>query len=411
MLDIEAPPIDAARMRRAGKELLSLALMDARNRSLRWAASCEEALVQSRIGTGPMALRQGTRPPPLWSLGQLGWYQEYWIARNLQRARGEQAAPGSTRLASIDPDADTFYAPDGLSPDQRWQVELPGLDGIRQYLVATLETTLELLERSSETDDGLYFFRLALFHEDRQAEAFAEWSQMLGRPVPWLPALAPLPRREPLRFTASRWMLGIEPGGFSFDNEREPHVEPVHEFEIDAQAVSWAQYAEFVADGGYDEPAWWTTDGWAWVQREGRRSPRYVEQLRQGVLVERFGRTTRIPMGQPALHLSWFEADAWCRWAGRRLPTETEWEVAAQLGVSRGFRSGQVWEWTAGSFRPYPGFVPGPDALYSEPAFGSHKVLRGGSFATGERMRHLKYRNFQRPERDDLFSGFRSCAV
>ena len=411
MLDIEAPPIDAARMRRAGRELLSLALMDARNRSLRWAASCEEALVQSRIGTGPMAVRQGRRAPPLWSLGQLGWFQEYWISRNLQRSRGEQAAPGSARLASIDPDADTFYSPDGLSPDQRWQVELPGLDGIRQYLVDTLETTLELLERSSETDDGLYFFRLALFHEDRQAEAFAEWSQMLGRPVSWLPALAALPRREPLRFAATRWTLGIEPGGFSFDNEREPHVELVHEFEIDAQAVSWAQYAEFVADGGYDEPAWWTADGWAWVQREGRRSPRYVEQMRHGVLVERFGRATRLPMGQPALHLSWFEADAWCRWAGRRLPTETEWELAAQLGASRGFRSGQVWEWTAGSFRPYPGFVPGPDALYSEPAFGSHKVLRGGSFATTERLRHLKYRNFQRPERDDLFSGFRSCAV
>jgi ergothioneine biosynthesis protein EgtB len=409
MLDIEAPPIDAARMRSAGKELLSLALMDARNRTLRWVGTCEEALAESRAGTGPMSVRQGTRHPPLWSLGQLGWYQEYWISRNLQRARGEQATPGATRLASIDPDADALYAPDSLSPDQRWQVELPDLDSVRHYLAATLDTTLELLDHANDTDEALYFFRLALFHEDRQGEAFAEWSQMLGRAVPWLPPLAVLPRRDPLLLPPAEWTLGVEAGGFSFDNERPAHVELLHEFEIDAQPVTWAQYAEFVADGGYDESNWWTTDGWAWVQREGRRSPRYVEQLRQGVLVERFGRTLRVPMGQPVLHLSWFEADAWCRWAGRRLPTELEWEAAAHQAAPRGFRSGQVWEWTAGSFRPYPGFKPGPDLLYSEPAFGSHKVLRGGSFATGERMRHLKYRNFQRPDRDDLFSGFRSC--
>jgi EgtB-related family protein len=134
--------------------------------------------------------------------------------------------------------------------------------------------------------------------------------------------------------------------------------------------------------------------------------------MRQSVLMERFGKTTRVPMGQPARHLSWYEADAWCRWAGRRLPTELEWEMAALQGASRGWRHGQVWEWTMGSFRPYPGFEPGPDASYSPPAFGgTHKVLRGGSFATRERVAHPRFRRFLAPERDDVFNGFRSVAL
>ncbi|MEY4562878.1 MAG: hypothetical protein RLZZ618_2155 [Pseudomonadota bacterium] len=398
-------------MRRAGKDLLSLALIDARNRTLRWVNTCEEALVQSSSGAGPFAQPIDRRDPPLWSLGHLGWYQEYWISRNLQRARGDAPGDDRTRLASIDPNADACYDPAQLLPAERWQRSLPDLESVRQYLVATLETTLELLDRAADTDKGLYFFRLALFHEDRQAEAFTELSQILGWAVPWLAPLATPVRRDPLLFPAAPWVMGADATGFAFDNERPGHLEPVHEFEIDAQAVTWSQYAEFVADGGYDDPSWWSDDGWAWVQREGRRSPRHVDQLRQGVLVQRFGRATRVAMDQPALHLSWYEADAWCRWAARRLPSELEWEAAAHRGQARGFRAGQVWEWTAGSFRPYPGFVPGPDRSWSESAFGSHKVLRGGSFATGERMRHLKYRNFQRPERDDLFSGFRSCAL
>jgi EgtB-related family protein len=119
----------------------------------------------------------------------------------------------------------------------------------------------------------------------------------------------------------------------------------------------------------------------------------------------------RVPMAQPVIHVSWHEADAWCRWAGRRLPSEVEWEAAAHQGASRGFRWGDVWEWTASTFRPYPGFVPGPQRDYSQAAFGSHKVLRGASFATRGRMRSAKFRHFQSPERDDLFCGFRSCAL
>jgi EgtB-related family protein len=116
-------------------------------------------------------------------------------------------------------------------------------------------------------------------------------------------------------------------------------------------------------------------------------------------------------LAQAVTHVSWYEADAWCRWAGRRLPTEVEWEHAATAGASRGLRWGQVWEWTASTFRPYPGFSAGPDRNYSEPWFGSRKVLRGASIATRGRLRDARYRNFKLPERDDIFSGFRSCAA
>ncbi len=115
-------------------------------------------------------------------------------------------------------------------------------------------------------------------------------------------------------------------------------------------------------------------------------------------------------MTQPVVHVNAHEAEAWCRWAGRRLPSEVEWEVAAHQGASRGFRWGEVWEWTASSFRPYPGFEAHPWRDYSQPCFDTHRVLRGASVATPRRLRDPKFRHFALPARDELFSGFRSCA-
>ena len=211
--------------------------------------------------------------------------------------------------------------------------------------------------------------------------------------------------RPPLFFPATRWLLGSGAPGFRFDNEAEPHPVDVPEFEIDAQAVTWAQYGEFVEDGGYDEPAHWSEAGWAWLAREARRTPRHVDQMRHGVLQRRFGVLARVAAAQPAVHVSWYEADAWCRWAGRRLPSEVEWEAAAHQGATRGFRWGEVHEWTASTFRPYPGFVAGPWRDYSVPAFGTHKVLRGASFATRPGLLSARLRGFARPERDDGFFG------
>jgi gamma-glutamyl hercynylcysteine S-oxide synthase len=396
-------------MRSAGKELLSLALMDARNHTLRWIAAYEMALEPSAMKV-PLTAELN---PPLWELGHIGWFQEYWIGRNLQRQRGSRCDPTHARLASILPDADRWYDSSNVPHDTRWSLDLPGAQDTRQYLVDTLETTLELLDGAPEEDEALYLYRLALFHEDMHIEAFAHMSQTLGFDAGLLPIIATLAAREPLLFPATRWMMGshAERGGFVFDNEKWAHEIAVPEFEIDSQAVSWAQFCEFVEDGGYDERGFWSDDGWAWVQREGRRTPRHVDQMRQGVLQRRFGKLVRVPLLQPAVHVSWFEADAWCRWAGRRLPSEVEWEAAAHQGATRGFRWGDVWEWTASTFRPYPGFSADPYVDYSSPWFGTHKVLRGASFATRGRMRSAKYRNFYWPGRDDVFCGFRSCAV
>jgi ergothioneine biosynthesis protein EgtB len=289
---------------------------------------------------------------------------------------------------------------------------LPDLQATRSYLVETLETTLELLAGVAvEDDEALYFHRLALFHEEMHAEGFAVLAQTLGLELGLVARVAIRAPRPPLFFPATRWLLGASGTGFRFDNEREPHPVDVPEFEIDAQAVTWAQYGEFVEDGGYDERSHWSEAGWAWLEREGRRTPRHVDQMRHGVLQRRFGVLARVPAAHPAVHVSWYEADAWCRWAGRRLPSEVEWETAAHQGASRGFRWGDVREWTASTFRPYPGFVAGPWRDYSLPAFGSHKVLRGASFATRNSLRSARFRDFALPERDDGFFGFRSCAA
>lgn len=390
-------------MRRSGRDLLSLALIDSRNCTLHRFAVYEPML---EVPQSPEL------NPPLWELGHVGWFQEYWIGRNVERHRGVAVDRTRPRLASIEPHADALYDSAHVPHDERWHLDLPDAAATRAYLVETLESTLDLLAHTPETDDALYFFRLALFHEDMHAEAFAYMAQTLGLPMPELPWPIPVAPRPAVGVPATRWQLGSEHGnGFVFDNEKWAHERHLPEFEIDAQPVTWAQYIEFIEDGGYDEPLWWSADGWAWVQASGRRAPRHVEQVRHGVLVQRGDGLVRAALNTPVMHVNWHEAQAWCRWAGRRLPTEAEWEVAASTGARRGFRWGDVWEWTANRFEPYAGFEPDPYADYSQPWFDTHRVLRGGSFATRPRMKHAKYRNFYRPERDDIFCGFRSCAM
>lgn len=400
---------DARAMRRAGRELLSLALIDARNHTLRWLAAFEQAQASTEAAQPPADL-----DPPLWLAGHIGWFQEYWTSRNLQRARGTSAQAEATRLASILPEADPWFDPQAVTRPARWTLELADGAALRQYLVDTLEATLELLSGSDETDDALYFFRAALHHEDQQAERFAVLAQVVDLDAQAQRGLLPPPvtpgGRDPIGFPATRWSLGSEPGGFVVDIEKWAHAVSVPEFEIDAQPVTWGQFVEFVDDGGYDDDRLWNAEGWDWLQQTGRRSPRYVEQLHGGVLVRREGRFVRVPLAQPVCHASWYEADAWCRWAGRRLPAEVEWEAAAHQGATRGFRWGDVWEWTASTLRPYPGYAPDVWHPLAPPRFGADKAMRGGSRATTARLKHAKARGYAAPHRDDLFAGFRSCA-
>ena len=404
MLSIDGVGMDASCLRVAGREPLSLALIDARNHTLQRIAAFEAAPGARRdfeARDGAASLR--------WTLGHIGWFQEYWIARNVQRARGERADPTLPRLASILTDADAWFEPAGDEPAARGLQGLPDLATLRQYLLETLESTLDLLSGTPDTDDTLYFYRLALFHEDRHGEALIEQAQALGVDPGRLPTARSLAAGAPLLFPATRFRLGATPGGFVFDNEKWAHEIELPEFEIDAQVVSWGQYAEFVEDGGYDERGHWSDAGWAWLQ--GRRTPRYVDQMRHGVLQQRFGQLMRVAPGLPALHLSAFEAEAWCRWAGRRLPGEAEWEAAAVQGATRGFRWGDAWEWTATTLRPYPGFTAGPERAYSQPSFGRHRVLRGASPWTSARLRSARFRRFEAPACNAGFFGFRSCAT
>jgi iron(II)-dependent oxidoreductase len=401
-----AAAVDTPAIRTAGRELLSLALMDARNHTLRLFAAYEAALAER----GFVVPKRPELEPPLWLLGHLGWFQEFWIARNVERHRGAACDPSRPKLASIESSADRWYDPRSALPIRRWDLDLPDLEATRQYLVDTLETTLDLLAGTEDGDDTLYFYRLAVLYEDGVGEALVRMAQTLGFAVPVPPAPQAVPLRDALSVPARRWQLGTGPGGFAFDHEQPAHEVAVPEFEIDAQPVCWAQYAEFVEDGGYDERRWWTGEGWDWIEAEARRCPRHVEQLRQGVMAHRFGRLARVPLEQPVLHVSAHEAQAWCRWAGRRLPTEVEWELAASTLASRGFRWGEVWEWTATPYRAYAGFAVAPWRLQA-PQFGTHQALRGASFATRGRLKHPRHRASAPLVRDDLFCGFRSCAA
>jgi iron(II)-dependent oxidoreductase len=407
---------NASGARRLAREPLSLALIEARNYTLSLLQHFQQAL-------GP-AMRLQPLPhavPPLWLAGHVAWLAEYWIGRNPQRALGPRCPPDAMHIASVEPQSDELFDPRLVALSQRWSLPLPDAGNVRAYLLDTLETTLELLDRASDDDDGLYFHRMVLFHEDLRGEQLLAIAQAAGVPVGVsLPAGAAM--RDPLLLPASPWSLGWSEEGFALDVECGHESVAVPEFEIDAQPVTWSQYVEFIADGGYDREELWHPQGWQWLQRQGeadgRRGPRYVEQIgvaSGAVMQTMFGKATRMAGSQLAMHASWWEADAWARWAGRRLPTEAEWEIAALQATRRGFRWGEVREWMSGTVRPFAGFRPDawtPQAeLDAQPVFGMARVQRGASFATRARMKHPRARWWALPDRDEGFVGFRTCAV
>lgn len=402
----------AQALRQAGRDALSLALLDSRNRLLTLLAQDEST----------EALRLA---------GAAALYQEHWISSHLQRQRGEAADAQASRLAGIRPALAAWLA--GSGPVQR---PMPTPQELRSYLADSLELTLDLLAGTPETDAPLYVYRMAVLHEDRLCEALAV--RRLGAGPP------PRPVRGAIGLPGQRWLLGTPAGtpGLVPAPERWAHEVTVPAFEIDAQAVNWAQFAEFAEDGGYDHAEWWSAAGWAWVQAAGRRAPRGVVQWRGGVLRQGAAQASggddggdgaggagqaaggrdaaaphaglrRAPAQQPAFHVSRFEAEAWCRWAGRRLPTEPEWELAACTAAGLGFVWGDVLEWVAGSARPWPGApvadLPGTLDPWPEPGTGG--VLRGASCALPPRAHHPKARRFAAPASDQPLCGFRSCAL
>ncbi len=355
---------------------------------------------------------------PLWELGHIGWFEEFWLARNGTRARGMACDPAGPRSASLLPGADALYDSSHVPHRQRWQLALPDRAATGRYLAAVRASTLALLRRCAPGDDALYFYRLVLFHEDMHREAWHFMAQQLG--IHLGPAMtgdmaqapaAPAAHGE-WRVPASELHLGASAPGFAFDNELAAHPVAVASFSIDRAPVSWARFLPFVEAGGYRNRRWWTPAGWAWRERQAAAQPRHLRRTGSAWHQHRFGLWTPLDEAAPALHLTAFEAEAWCCWAQRRLPTEAEWELAATQapGLAQAFEWGQVWEWTATPFAPYPGFAPHPYRDYSQPWFDGRPVLRGGSFATTPHMKHPRYRNFFNAERNDVFAGFRSCA-
>jgi iron(II)-dependent oxidoreductase len=313
--------------------------------------------------------------PPLWEIGHVGWFQEHWCLREGRLGK------------KILPNADALYDSSNVAHDTRWDLPLPSLSETRNYLANVLELTLERLAREPENERLRYFVRLCTLHEDMHAEALHYTHQTLGYRSP---NSGPDPEFSSgsgpdLFFDGGTFRLGAEKNEerFVFDNEKWAHEVEVAPFSIASRPVTNGEYLEYVEAGG-SAPRYWRED------REERRFDRWVT-LHPDASVR---------------HVSWNEAQDYCRWAGRRLPTEAEWQFAASKT-----QWGQVWEWTASTFAPFPGFSADPYADYSQPWFHTHEVLKGASFATPRRVVHPAFRNFYLPERADIFAGFRTCKI
>jgi iron(II)-dependent oxidoreductase len=385
--------------------------------------------------------------PLLWEIGHIAWFQEKWVLRQAPNSKSHRA------------DADALYDSAAVPHATRWDLPLPDREATLRYLTAVRDRVIERLQEGEPRPELVYFTLLSVFHEDMHTEAFTYTRQTLGYPAPRLGV-----RQEESGPKKGAWPGDVAiPGGtfllgaapehpFAFDNEKWAHATEVRPFTIARASVTQAEFAAFVEDGGYQQQRFWSEQGWKWREQVQAAHPVYWQREAPGRWLRRdFDRSLPLEPHRPVLHVNWHEADAYCRWAGRRLPTEAEWELAAAGGLDghkrrfpwgderptpklanldwhamgcvdvAGFPAGDsifgcrqmignVWEWTASDFQPYPGFVADPYKEYSAPWFGTHKVLRGGCWATRSRLLRNTWRNFYQPDRRDVWAGFRTCA-
>ena len=421
-------------------------LADARTRTL--------DLVRGLDAAQLMGPRLDIVNPLLWEIGHVGWFHEYFALRRLDG--------GAPRL----PDADALYNSSTVPHDTRWELPLPSLQGTLDYMARVQDAMVQRLGSGVASPAETELYLLTVYHEDMHDEAFTYTRQTLGYRAPEF---------STARYVEREMSVGPLPGDvalpggvlhlgsssdapFVFDNEKWAHPVTVAPFHIARAPVSNAEFLDFVTEGGYRRREFWSDEGWRWREAADAEHPLYWVQQPDGWAARNFDRVAPLQPYHPVIHANWYEAEAWCRWAGRRLPSEAEWEAAAAtepapsggmserkrrypwgdaaplprqanldgdaLGVvdvaafaagdsAWGCRQmlGNVWEWTTSVFEPFPGFTPDAYEDYSAPWFGTRKVLRGGAWATRGRMITNMYRNFFTPERRDVLAGFRTCAL
>jgi iron(II)-dependent oxidoreductase len=358
----------------AAKERIAAELEDARRRTLALLAPfSDDELVRQH---------SEIMSPLVWDLAHIGHFEELWIVRRLT---------GAPPLYSEGDDLyDAFAHPRGERPS------LPLLDPARarDYVARVRERSLEVLERIElEPSDPLlrdgFAFGLVIQHERQHVETMLQTIQLSGlEHAGGGPAACGLGRAVDV--PAGPFTMGTDEEPWAYDNERPAHEVLLSAFTIDSAPVTNAEWEDFLADGGWPAPPlFWHRDGEAWTRK-------------------RFGRLEPVPPDEPVQHVSWPEAEAYARWAGKRLPTEAEWEKAARQGLLDG--AGSVWEWTSSDFAGYPGFHAFPYREYSEVFFGpEYKVLRGASWATHPTVARVTFRNWDYPLRRQIFAGVR-CA-
>ncbi|WP_030547953.1 ergothioneine biosynthesis protein EgtB [Streptomyces albus] len=415
------------------------------------AARDRTALLTSCVDDPELTAQHSPLMSPLvWDLAHIGNFEDQWLLR----AVGGRAA--------LRPDVDAVY--DAFEHPRAERPSLPLLPPgeARRYVADVRTRALDVLAdtplEGRELTDAAFAFGMIAQHEQQHDETMLITHQLrrgpaalTAPPPPPAPADAgSLP--DEVLVPGGPFTMGTSAEPWALDNERPAHPRDLPAFLIDTVPVGNGAYLRFMADGGYDDPRWWAPAGWAYIREHGLRAPLFWRREGTGWVRRRFGVTEPVPLDEPVLHVSWYEADAYARWAGRRLPTEAEWEKAARhdpaTGRSRrypwgdadpgpehanlgqrhlrpaplgswprgasplGVRQliGDVWEWTASDFLPYPGFRAFPYREYSEVFFGpEHKVLRGGSFTVDPVACRGTFRNWDLPVRRQIFAGFRTA--
>ena len=393
---------------------------------------------------------------PIWEMGHVGWFQEYWILRHLDGADAMMK------------DSDSFYDSSTTYPLERAEFSLPSRSETLEYIATVLDRSIERLRSREPSAEEIYYYLLCIFHEDMHAETLTFIRQTLGYPRPNIstgsatPLLTAIDRDfqfHDVDVPGGIFCLGAYPGApFVFDNEKCGHSVEIEPFSISVTPVTNAEFLEFVEADGYHLQGIWGRRGKDWLRRGKAAAPRFWHKGSDGQWYRKnFDQLVPLEPYHPVVNVSWYEANAYCNWAQRRLPTEAEWEMAASTvptpcasgtatpsfpwgdeaptpnrvnmdwtamgcvdvrALSAGDSAagcrqmiGNVWEWTADTFNAYPGFVVDPYQEYSEPSFGSKKVLRGGSWATRSLLIRNTWRNFYMPFRNNIYAGFRTCAV